>query len=115
MRGSVLTASLLLAGMAAAQPTPVTDGTTDPGVAGATRSGKHHAGTHKHHAVRPEAAPAQPQGMVGGAGGPGGATCAGGRGDGPHSKHRSGNRSRIDPLTGAPSGRHGGKRCAERS
>lgn len=116
MRGLVLM-TVLLAGVAAAQAAPDTDGTGATGAgAEAGRSGGHHTGKHKHRAVEAQAAPgpAQPHGMVGGTGGPGGAACAGGRGDTSRAKHRSSNRHRLDPLAEAMGSRHGGVRCVER-
>lgn len=111
--------TLLLAG-AAAQAAPAMGDTTGTGATGAGaeagRSGGHLTGTRKHHTVEAQAAPgpAQPHGMVGGAGGPGGAACAGGRGDTARAKHRSSNRHRLDPLAEAMGNRHGGVRCVER-
>ena len=78
MRGLILTAAALvgLAGTAVAQPNPGAGGMVGAGVAGAGLPGT--GGT-----IRPETnpSPAQPRGMVGGAGGPGGATNAGRAGD----------------------------------
>ena len=98
-------------GIIAATGTGATGAGTQAG-----RSSGHPTGKRKHHTVEAQAAPgpAQPHGMVGGAGGPGGAACASGRGDTSRAKHRSSNRQRLDPLAEAMGSRRGGVRCVER-
>lgn len=78
---------VFLAGVAAAQAAPGAGDTIGTGAAGAGAeagvSGGHLTGKRKRHTAEAQAAPgpAQPRGMVGGAGGPGGATTAGRAGD----------------------------------